>query len=298
MRPRWTGLSAAVCAAAFAGGSIGCVDLTALDTAHVERDERRFTIAGRADVMLTTFDGAIEVRTWDRPEVLVVVERRGIDRAAAASIEVAAAQDGGRVVVEARVPRGSGALLPLHRSARLVATVPTGADVRATSGDGSIDVAGVNGRVVLRTGDGSIRAQDIAGALQVQTGDGSVRAGGIDGELDVATGDGSVRADGRLSRVRARSGDGSLVVSAAAGSRAGADWDISTGDGSVTLAVPDGFSAELDARTDDGRIRVHDLTVQNVTGGPSSRTLHGTLGAGGRSLRIQTGDGSITLRRQ
>ena len=33
------------------------------------------------------------------------------------------------------------------------------------------------------------------------------------------------------------------------------DWDITTGDGSVTLYLPPDFSAELDARTSDGGIR-------------------------------------------
>ena len=33
------------------------------------------------------------------------------------------------------------------------------------------------------------------------------------------------------------------------------DWDISTGDGSVTLYLPPDFGAELDARTSDGGIR-------------------------------------------
>ena len=38
------------------------------------------------------------------------------------------------------------------------------------------------------------------------------------------------------------------------------DWDISTGDGGVSLYLPTGFGAELDAHTGDGSIR-NDLDI-------------------------------------
>ena len=59
--------------------SVGCVDIVATDLNHVEREEKRFATNDAPSLDLTTFDGAIEVTTWDRPEVLVVVEKRGLD---------------------------------------------------------------------------------------------------------------------------------------------------------------------------------------------------------------------------
>jgi hypothetical protein len=100
-----------------------------------------------------------------------------------------------------------------------------------------------------------------------------------------------------LTTVRARSGDGSVTIHAGPGSTANADWDITTGDGSVTLALPDGFGAELDAHTGDGGIRMEDITLSNVTGKIGRNTLRGRLGSGGRNVRVRTGDGSITLKR-
>jgi hypothetical protein len=65
----------------------------------------------------------------------------------------------------------------------------------------------------------------------------------------------------------------------------------------VSLAVPDGFGAELDAHTGDGRINLEEITLSNVSGALGRQTVKGRLGAGGRSVRVRTGDGSITLRR-
>ena len=81
------------------------------------------------------------------------------------------------------------------------------------------------------------------------------------------------------------------------GSAPSSDWDIVTGDGSVTLEVPDGFGAELDAPTGDGGIHMRDVTLSNVTGKVGKSDLRGRLGNGGRALRVRTGDGSITLKR-
>ena len=97
-------------------------------------------------------------------------------------------------------------------------------------------------------------------------------------------------------------GDGSIVYRADHGSRIDDDWEISTGDGSVSIYLPSGFNADLDAHTGDGRIR-NDLDVSSTaaaTGHDSDdrdrRTLRGKLGQGGRRLKVQTGDGSITLK--
>ena len=279
-----------------------CVDIIGarLDQ-YVERDEKRFSTTGQPDVELSTFDGSIEVRPWDRSEVLVVVERRGHDEAQADSIEVRSEQDGNRILVEARVPEGSRhwniSFGHDRRDAKLIVSVPASANIVARSNDGSIDIERITGNVELRSGDGSIRARDLSGQLRAHTGDGSVRLEGVDGILDVDTGDGAVVASGKFTTVRARTGDGSVRVQAAPGSAAADDWNITSGDGSVTLELPDDFGGELDAHTGDGRIRLEDLSVSNLSERRNRTTLRATLGSGGRTVRVRTGDGSITLRR-
>jgi hypothetical protein len=278
----------------------GCVNIHGEDLGRVvQRDEKRFSVDGTPEVVLSTFDGSIEIRSWDRAEVLVVIEKRAPTEADAAAMEVLSTQDGDRVTIEVKRdgknPRnwhwfGAG-------SARLVVSVPASSNVRARSGDGSINLDGVNGTIALRSGDGSIRATRSSGNVTVSTGDGSITLDGVDGALEAATGDGGVRVTGKLTSVRARSGDGSIAVHAQPGSSAATDWDVASGDGSVTLEIPDGFSANLDAHTGDGGINLDGVNVTSVTGAISRNSVRGQLGSGGRSVRVRTGDGSITLRR-
>jgi DUF4097 and DUF4098 domain-containing protein YvlB len=168
--------------------------------------------------------------------------------------------------------------------------------VRARSGDGSITMERVTGRIDLHTGDGSIRANDIAGDMTISTGDGSVTVEGAEGRLTLDTGDGGVNVTGNLSGLRFHTGDGSIVYRAQPGTTMSEDWDITTGDGGVSLYLPAEFGAELDAHTGDGAIR-NDLDVSSTGSAEvSRRTVRGRIGGGGRQLRIRTGDGSIRLR--
>ena len=239
-------------------------------------------MSAKPDIALTTFDGSIEVRPWDKADVLVVVEKRGRDHDDVAAIEVKAEQHGDRIEVTVSEPKRDHTGFNFHfhnRSAKLIVSVPASSDVSAKSGDGSIDIERVAGHVQLRSGDGSIRGRMLGG------------------DVEANTGDGSIKLDGKLTSVRVHTGDGSVTIHADSGSTPGADWDIVTGDGSVTLEVPDGFGAELDAHTGDGGIHMRDLTLTNVTGNIGKNNLRGRLGDGGRSVRVRTGDGSITLKR-
>ena len=282
------------------GAASGCVDVSAVDgPRHVDREERRFTVAGKPELTLSTFDGSIEVRPWDRREVLVVVERRAGTREGIESIDVFVEQEGDRISLAARTR-------PDHvfdwsfrgRSAALIVSVPAESDVRARTGDGSLDVEGLSGQVDLRTGDGAVRGRRLSGELKIATGDGSIKVTETSGSVSAQTGDGSVILDGELSAVKVHTGDGSVTLALSQGSETRADWTIATGDGSVVLELPDDFNADLDAHTGDGRITVEELSVSNVTGPMGKNRLRGQLGAGGAPLRIRTGDGSITLRRR
>lgn len=289
--------SAALVSAALVSGCTVTLD----SQSEIVRDEKRFTVSGTPDVRVTTFDGSIRIQAWDKPGVLIEIEKRGPTRESVNALQITSTQDGNVIELEVKRARTESFRgLSMHRtpSAGLIVSVPRHANIRARSGDGSIHVESVEGKLDLRTGDGSIRATDVSGDLTFQTGDGSVTVDKVDGRLGIDTGDGSVSVSGKLASLKLHTGDGSVVLRADSSSAMTDDWDINTGDGSVSVYLPESFGSELDARTGDGTVH-SDLTSFVADGTENSRRrLRGKIGAGGKLFRIRTGDGTIKLRTQ
>ena len=266
---------------------------------QIVMEEKRFSVRGVPDVRLATFDGSIELQPTEGDEVVVEIEKRGPTREAVDALVVSSSQDGSRIELEVKPPAESLAGLGFDRSpsARLIVSVPRRANVTARTGDGSIRIDSVSGRLELRTGDGSIRATNVTGDLRLHTGDGSINVDRAEGTLDLDTGDGGVDVRGKLTAVKMRTGDGSIVYRAEPGTVMSEPWDISTGDGAVSVYLPADFSADIDAHTGDGSIS-NDLRMSSVEDDRDEdrRTIRGRLGSGGKRVRIRTGDGSIRLR--
>jgi DUF4097 and DUF4098 domain-containing protein YvlB len=290
--------------AVLAAGAAACAVRVDSDGFRL-REEKRFSTKGRPTVQLATFDGAIVIRGWERDEVSVEIEKRGRDKTAAEAIEVVAEQKGDVVHVEARkkdLPEERTMTIGWSgqsRSAKLVVSVPSGSDLVVRTGDGSIRVEHVNGRVELKSADGSVTGRELTGEVIAHTEDGSIRLEGVDGTCDVASEDGSIAVQGRFERLRVSTEDGSVVVRADAGSKIDRDWNLSTGDGSLVLYVTDSLAADVDARTGDGSVKLDaGLTFARDDSGEHSRSiLRGRLGSGGPRLVLRSGDGSIRLRR-
>jgi DUF4097 and DUF4098 domain-containing protein YvlB len=262
-----------------------------------QREERRFQVSGTPEIVLTTFDGGIEVRSWDRPDVLVTIEKQAESAEAARAIAVKVEQNGNRITVDVPKPQLSeGIGWNVSRSANLIVSTPRASNLHARSGDGGIRLEGLSGQLEVRSGDGGITGRDLGGTLTVRTGDGGVSLDEVKGTLALDTGDGGVKVSGALTKLVAHTGDGSMDVTVAAGSRMDEDWELTSGDGAVTVALPDGFNADVDAHTGDGGITVEGLALPKPTGDERD-TLRGSLGSGGKLLRVRTGDGGIRLRR-
>jgi Toastrack DUF4097 len=271
----------AVLALAAAFACSGCLLDGTIEYKVVEQEQKHFATSGRPEVTLKTFDGVIEVRPSDKSDVDVTIEKRGPTKESLDDLVIDSSQQGDHITVEVRSKRrGTGGWnFGMSANAKLIVSLPASSDLSARSGDGSIDVEHVTGRVELSSGDGSIRARDLGG------------------DVTVHTGDGRVTLDGKFANLKASTGDGSVHVRAGSGSSPAGDWAITTGDGSITLEIPEGFSGNLDAHTGDGRVRVEDVTVSNVSGELHRNSLKGQLGSGGRLVKLRTGDGSIVLKR-
>lgn len=297
--PRLGGLGVllAACAVSACTVNVNTEGATASET-------HKFAVSGSPTVTLDTFDGAIEVHSWDRNEVEVVVDKQAQDDALLGRIVVEPSQDGNRVTLRVRGPANasrSGVVIGVSLSPRanLRVALPKTATLELKSADGTISVEDVAGVMALQSGDGAIVGTRLTGDIRARTDDGSIRLREITGKIDVETLDGNITVNGTLTHLRAKTGDGSVRIGAETGSALADDWLVETGDGSVELRLPRGAAMNVDASTSDGVIRSSypGLTVPERSADERARDdrreLKATLGSGGHTLRVRTGDGTI-----
>jgi Putative adhesin len=269
----------------------------------VLREEKRFMVNGPVDLSLRTFDGSIQLKSWDRNEVLVEMERRGPDEQSAKALVVNSSQEGNRVVVDVPAPpdRRDGIHIGSWQSpsVSLVVTAPRTVTVEARTGDGSITADDLVGTVTLNSGDGSIRTRGIEGNLRARTGDGSIAITDAAGRVEANSGDGSIELGGRFDAIDVRTGDGAVRLDVFDGSVLKSDWSISTGDGSITVRLPRNLDAALDAHTGDGGVRADGIpgNAEKTDDNDDRGSLRAQIGKGGRTLRLRSGDGSINISR-
>ena len=277
------------------------------------RETKTFKVAGLPEIDLDTFDGAIEIHSWDKAEVEVEIEKRAMEQSLIDQIKVEATQQGDKIVLKVTGPSRTefgGLTIGVHISptARLRVAVPRASNIVARSGDGSIRAEALDGKIVLNTVDGSVTATRLSGDIKVRSGDGSIRLDKITGQIDLETDDGSIGFEGKPSVLHLKTGDGSVRAQIDAETVMTDNWDLTTGDGSITLTLPTAFNAELDAETSDGSVRAsHPLLEQDRDerrSGEGSddrrerrRVLRAKMGDGGKFLKVRTGDGTIRIER-
>jgi len=218
----------------------------------------------------------------------------------------------------------------LEAAADIELQVPTGVsvrlhvavgdiDVRNVEGDIAVDAAGAEivvsdakGTITLDTGSGGASLTNVAGLITLDTGSGEVTARNISGQgLIIDSGSGSVTLDGcACSKVSIETGSGNLRVTDMTTRTLSLDTGsgnvvlglrnspesiiIDSGSGSVTLTLPADFTTTLDIDTGSGGI-TSDFPLQLTS--KSRDEMHGKIGSGAGRLKIDTGSGSVRLRK-
>ncbi len=203
-------------------------------------------------------NGGIRVEGWDQPDVLVraVVHTHGEDdaeaRALLPSVQVTAA--GTRVGAE-----GPERVEGRRRSGWSVSFriwAPRQTALALTARNGGVSLHGMRGDSRFSTTNGGVTLDEVGGHVV-----GTTRNGGVNVRLGGASWEGE-------------------------------GLDVETTNGGVSLAIPAGYSAELEASTENGGFRTdYPLTVQ----GRLDRQVRATLGGGGPRLKVTTTNGGVRI---
>jgi DUF4097 and DUF4098 domain-containing protein YvlB len=263
--------------------------------ARADEWSKTYQISGRADLHVTTGDGDVTITGTDQKQIVARVTADGW-KIGPNDVQVVETQNGDRVSIELKVPHWNFSLFgKSHKSLRVEVSVPRELDVDVRTSDGNIMAQGVSGKIQFETGDGNVTANGIHGDIRMHTGDGRIEGHGFDGSLDADTGDGNLRIDGRFDALSLKTGDGNIEAQVGKGSKIANGWNLHSGDGHITVQLPGDLNAMLDAHTGDGSITL-DIPIQ-VSGSLSHSAVRGKLNAGGGTLAISSGDGSIHIEK-
>ncbi|HUJ40466.1 MAG TPA: DUF4097 family beta strand repeat-containing protein [Candidatus Acidoferrales bacterium] len=165
-----------------------------------------------------------------------------------------------------------------------------GDNVTILIGSGSIRAAHIDGNVNFTSGSGSVSFQDVKEDVRGGTGSGTVQVQRALGRVAVRSGSGPIRVDGARQDVRAATGSGSIIIQGDPAD--GAFWDLGTGSGTVSLAVPSSASFALSAHTSSGSVRVDmPITIEEQ----SRRSLRARVGDGKAHVNVETRSGNIKI---
>ena len=237
---------------------------------------KTYAISGKPDLRVETSDANIRVDTWDRNTIDVHIASNRY-KFGDGGLQVIEHQNGDTVEIELRFPHHVFVVQFGSYKVEIEVHMPR------------------QGRVNLRTGDGSIELANFKGDMDLQSGDGHEQIDAVDGALRARTGDGHIRVAGRFDKLDLNTGDGRIEARILPGSTLAASWNVRTGDGGVTVELPDNFAADVDLHTNDGHINV-EMPV-TVDGRIGDKNIHGKINGGGSLLTIHTGDGSIRLEK-
>ena len=165
-----------------------------------------------------------------------------------------------------------------RRNIKVKFTVKIPSGVRLSAGT-------VNGEMRIRDVTSDVHASTVNGLVEVRNVGGEVNANTVNGPIEVTT---------RSGPVNANTVNGDIDVSMSSLARDGA-MRFKTVNGSVTVETPAGLDANVSMETMHGSIS-SDWPVQ-LSGKFGPRHAEGTIGRGGRTIRMTTINGSVELRK-
>ena len=131
--------------------------------------------------------------------------------------------------------------------------------------------------LTVKTGNGGITVSDIRGSLRFEATNGGVNLKRLAGDIAGSTVNGSVNLE-----LMGTTWDGSQV-------------QLTTGNGSVNLTVPENYSAHFHTESLNGSLRSE--FPLNVPGDAHPASVDFSIGAGGPLFQVTTTNGSVRLKK-
>jgi Putative adhesin len=248
-------------------------------SSHLETFDWTHDPTGIQQIAIESINGAIEYIGNEQSQFTVHAEKL------IKAPDWPAAEEFARQVQIHVIPENDGKLLRVYaeypKPPRYVEVVvsftvhgPQRLQINGCSSNGSVRIKDVQGEVQARSTNGEVRLQRVMGTIQATTANGDVK-----GEaLTLAQASEFASQNGTI-RLHVEAGQASITAT--------------TVNGSVDLTLPQTYTGQVDARTQNGRVRT---AFQTHITQRSQNWLVGSIGTGGDALlKLRSQNGHVTL---
>lgn len=178
----------------------------------------------------------------------------------------------------------------------IVVQLPADVSMQTVTMHGDLLISDTRGAMIATTGHGAITIHDASGDVKASSGHGDVEITGTSARVNANTGHGDIKVSGSNSVV-ANTGHGNIEVSLASNAAPNSgDMSFTTGHGNVTVRAPKSLSADVELHTGRGEVTTDfPLARDDESRHSRSASAHGRIGAGGRSVQLNTGHGDVSF---
>ena len=164
-------------------------------------------------------------------------------------------------------------------------------NLSANTSGGSINVEDCRGPIKVETSGGDIIVADGTGTLNARTSGGRIEVQNFSGDTEVHTSGGNLNLQRITGKLVGKTSGGSINASIAAD--VAGDVNLQTSAGNIDVSLSTTASVDIDAKTSIGEIFSRlPLEASDL----KSEHLRGKLNGGGKSVKLQTSVGNITLK--
>jgi DUF4097 and DUF4098 domain-containing protein YvlB len=227
---------------------------------YKESFTRGGAFSATGSVSLENVNGNVDIRTWDKNEILIEGEKSAKTEEELKAIDLTIDLSDNRAAIKVRLPKRSGGWFGgnnVRGAVRFTLTVPATANLdRISTVNSGVTLEGVRGKANIETVNGGIRATNVGGSAHLETVNGRITA-----DLDHVAASQSLH--------------------------------FETVNGSVNINLPKDAGVALRTSVVNGRVSCDfPLTLTKSSG---KRNLSGNIGDGSASLEAETVNGSIHI---
>ena len=246
-------------------GLTGCLGGHYTDYFNEEYEANENTV-----LKITTFNGQIEIYTWDNDTVsLNAIKRSTISREELENADINVDESYNKIEIEVLYTgqRTTQPSIDMNIKVPSYVTVET-----VTTSNGAIIIEGVKGNITTDSSNGAITIENVDGYVAATSSNGRIEVTGTTGIKNLHSSNGLINTE--IFDLQE-------------------DITISTSNGGITVYINPSISADIEMETSNGHITISGITFNLIT--DEEKHKEGTLGAGGNKISIQTSNGNIRL---